>query len=162
MRVISFTVYLLFYIFVTVLCRPKFVMSTMESNSPDPSAINDNVESAAARLLTKQHKNYLAEERVMEIRSHNADALNAIGDMLNVTFNEWLGVMSSAKAEPKTIVNLSQNKHGFDVRCGEWLARVNVPSDTEPVRDETRELPISKPSESSTQNDESYTLLSTF
>ena len=136
-------------------------MSAMESNCPEPSVINDNVESAIDRLQTVLHKNYLAAERVMALRSHNTDALKTIGDTINVTFNELLGVMSSAKAEPKAIVDLSQNKHEFDVRCSEWLAKVNVPSDIEPASDEIQELLASKPTELLTQNDESCTLLST-
>ena len=75
-------------------------------------------------------------------------------------FNELLGVTSSAKVKPKTIVDLSQNKHEFDVRCSEWLAQVNDSSDTEPVSDEIQELLTSKPQESSTQNEESRTLFS--
>ena len=122
MRIISFIECLLFCIFFTVLCRPKFIMTTMESNCPEPSVINDDVEAAIDRLQTVLHKNYLAAERVMALRSHNADALKAIGDTINVKFNELLGVMITAKVEPKAIVNLSQNKHEFDVRCSEWLA----------------------------------------
>ena len=127
-------------------------MSAMESNSPEPSVINDDVESAIDRLQTVLHKNYLAAERVMALRSHNTDALKTIGDTINVTFNELLGVMSSAKAEPKAIVDLSQNKHEFDVRCSEWLAKVNVPSDIEPASDEIQELLASKPTELLIQN----------
>ena len=160
MRVISFAKYLLFCIFFNVLCRPKFIMSTMESNCPESSVINDDVESAIDRLQTVLRKNYLAAERVMASRSHNADVLKVIGDTINAKFNKSLGAMSSAKVGPKAIVDLSQNKHERDVRCNKWLAEVNDSSDTEPVSDEIQELPTSKPPELSTQNEESCTLLS--
>ena len=94
MRVISFTEYLLFCIFFTVLCRPKFIMSTRELNCSEPSVINDDVESAIDRLQTVLHKNYLTAERVTALRGPNADALKAFGDTINVTFNELLGIMS--------------------------------------------------------------------
>ena len=106
-KIISFTEYPLFCIFFTELCRPKFIMSTMESNCPEPSVINDDVESATDCLQTELHKNYLAAERVMALRNHNANALKAIGDMINVKFNELSGVMSSTKVKLKAIVDLS-------------------------------------------------------
>ena len=77
-RVISFTEYLLFCIFFTVPYRPKFIMSTIESNCPEPSVINDGVELAIDRLQAVLHKKYLAAERVMVLRRHNTDALKDI------------------------------------------------------------------------------------
>ena len=50
-------------------------MTTMESTSPEPSVINDDVEAAIDRLQTVLHKNYLAAERITALRSHNAEML---------------------------------------------------------------------------------------